>query len=207
MLAVRRYSKSRYGNDVAHYFANPLCLFQAFYIGEGDLHEEAYSNIEVVIPFSDLVRPELTETTPGHCLYSFHVFPTKEFEESYRSKLLMRLTVVVAMTFVFMAVTFYMYDWFVQRRNIKVVGAAACFNAIVSSMFPSIVRDRLYAENKEKAALADANNKSRLKNFLVSEAPDSNDEEHDDIMYKTKPITDVFPETTILFADISGFTA
>jgi class 3 adenylate cyclase len=139
-------------------------------------------------------------------MYSFHVFPTKQFEEDYRSNLPKILTAVVAMTFFFMAATFFVYDWFVQRRNTKVVGEAAKSNAIVTSLFPSNVRDRLYAENEEKAALVDANNKSRLKKFLVSEVPGLN-EVDDDFMYKTKPIADLFPETTILFADISGFTA
>jgi class 3 adenylate cyclase len=164
--------------------------------------------MEVVVPFSDYTRPELTMKTPGHCIYSFHVYPTKEFEDDYRSSLPIVLTVVVASTFFLMAVTFFLYDWFVQRRNVKVVGEAARSNAIVSSLFPSNVHARLFEENAQKKAArraSEAPTKSQIKNFLASETGVVDDD--DDIMYKTKPIADLFPETTILFADISGFTA
>ena len=43
-----------------------------------------------------------------------------------------------------------------------------------------------------------------MKNFLAGDAPAGDDdmEEGDDLMYKTKPIADLFPEATICFADI-----
>jgi class 3 adenylate cyclase len=163
--------------------------------------------MEVVVPFSDYTRLELTMKTPGHCIYSFHIYPTKEFEDDYHSSLPIVLTVVVAATFFIMVAAFFLYDWFVHRRNNKVVGEAARSNAIVSSLFPSSVHDRLFEENAKKKAAraAEAPTKSRIKNFLASETGVVDDD--DDIMYKTKPIADLFPETTILFADISGFTA
>jgi class 3 adenylate cyclase len=58
--------------------------------------------------------------------------------------------------------------------------------------------------------LVEFNGKIRLKAIMNSESHNTMDSEEyddDDFMYKTKPIADLFPETTILFADISGFTA
>jgi class 3 adenylate cyclase len=156
--------------------------------------------MEVVVPLSEHTISELTMKTPGHCIYSFHIYPTKEFEEDYRSNLPIALTVVVASTFLLMIVTFFLYDWLVHRRNKKVVGEAARSNAIVASLFPSNVRARMAAEKDAH----EEHNKSRLRNFLDSESLEMDD---DDIMLKSKPIADLFPETTILFADISGFTA
>ena len=50
--------------------------------------------------------------------------------------------------------------------------------------------------------------KLSLKNFLFEGLYDMEVEEaDDDIGYKGKPIADLFTETTILFADIAGFTA
>lgn len=92
------------------------------------------------------------------------------------------------------------------------VGAAARSGAIVSSLFPSTVRDRLFAEaseaeeTKQKRQGFEATNKNRLKNFMNDEE-DVDLDEDDDLMYKTKPIADLFPETTIMFADLAGFTA
>ena len=99
-----------------------------------------------------------------------------------------------------------MYDRFVHRRNTMVVGVAARSNEIISSLFPTQVRDRLFAEKDE----ADKAPKSKLKSMLVSGNflevnADGGDDA--DFMYKSKPIADLFPETTILFADIAGFTA
>lgn len=49
-----------------------------------------------------------------------------------------------------MASTFFAYDFFVNRRNRKVVDAATRFNFIVSSLFPENVRERLFADAEEK---------------------------------------------------------
>jgi Adenylate and Guanylate cyclase catalytic domain len=81
-------------------------------------------------------------------------------------------------------------------------------NAIISSLFPTQVRERLFAE---RAAGTNAAPKTKLKNMLTSgnfiDANLDDDDDDSDFMYKSKPIADLFAETTILFADIAGFTA
>jgi class 3 adenylate cyclase len=68
-------------------------------------------------------------------------------------------------------------------------------------MFPSNVRDRLFPETtRNRENPRDRGNKSRLKNFLV-------EGEEQNFLQKSKPIADLFPETSILFADVAGFTA
>lgn len=49
--------------------------------------------------------------------------------------------VLVAFTFVVVAIVFVIYDILVQKRNEKIVVTAARSNAIVSSMFPDAIRD------------------------------------------------------------------
>jgi class 3 adenylate cyclase len=68
------------------------------------------------------------------------------------------------------------------------VNAAARSSAIVSSLFPSNVRDRLMAQDHE------ADRERRDARGVGG-------------IYKSKPIADLFPETTVLFGDIVGFTA
>lgn len=85
-------------------------------------------------------------------------------------------------------------------------------NALVLSMFPSNVRDRLFAAEDDNARNRNlpANGKNRLKSYLATGGLETNEgegEEEDQDFYKTKPIADLFPDTTVLFADISGFTA
>ena len=115
-----------------------------------------------------------------------------------------------------MALTFFIYDQFVSRRNATVVDAAVKSNAILSSLFPSNVRDRLFGEAEEKQTQAKRTlPKSRLKKYLSTgdytergldgeQDEDGGDGAH---AFKTKPIADLFPETTIMFGDIAGFTA
>jgi hypothetical protein len=182
---------------------------QAFFIGSGDLHDTKFDHTEEIISFFDY---ELNTTMDinGHCQFRFFVYATDELVSDYQSSVPLILTIVVAATFLFMAVTFFMYDWFVQRRNNKVVEAAARSNAIVSSMFPDTVRNRLLDDNDKSDLENDRGAKSRLKTFMVAAEGQEDDLEMDDedgIMYKSKPIADLFPETTIMFADIPGFTA
>jgi class 3 adenylate cyclase len=204
-------------NKLTHYLDSSF--LQAIYAGEGDMHDERYNRMKVEIPFSEYLR-DSTKEVPSHCVYTITVYPTKEFENKYHTNLKFLMTWCVAAAFCFMILTFLAYDWFVQRRNQMVVGAAARANAILSTLFPKNIRDRLLAEKamEEDAKLAGQKrplldlpgNKARLTSFLNNEGDgmqNETDADEDDFMYKTKPIADLFPETTILFADISGFTA
>jgi class 3 adenylate cyclase len=64
-------------------------------------------------------------------------------------------------------------------------------------LFPSNVRDRLLAHNTEVLANGGKRN---------SRTTPSNQRNENGI-YTSKPIADLFPETTVLFGDIVGFTA
>jgi Adenylate and Guanylate cyclase catalytic domain len=76
---------------------------------------------------------------------------------------------------------------------------AARSNAIVSSLFPTAVRDRLMQEQEHDAKTRN------LKGFL-SDKSDYNSKSKE-LLFQTKPIADLFPETTVIFADIVNFTA
>jgi hypothetical protein len=91
----------------------------------------------------------------------------------------------------------------VQGRNSKVVDAAARSNAILSSLFPSNVRNRLFAEMDEEGGAGtvgaprakhsfDTNNDS-----ADQETAPVTDTETEQLGYAGKPIADLFPETTV----------
>ena len=74
--------------------------------------------------------------------------------------------------------------------------------ANVSSLLPSTVRDRLYAKKDDQDI---SMGKKRLKKVLLSVATAIADAlSGDDFTYKIKAIADLFPTTTVLFADVSG---
>jgi hypothetical protein len=117
-----------------------LSFLQAIYAGEGDIHAPRYNHMQVEIPFSDYLRVSAKDV-PGHCVYTFTLYPTKEYEADYMSDLPFLMFLVVAAAFCLMICTFLAYDWFVQRHNKMVIGAAARANAILSTLFPKNVRD------------------------------------------------------------------
>jgi class 3 adenylate cyclase len=97
------------------------------------------------------------------------------------------------------ALVFFIYDVLVQFRNEKIVYNAARSNAIVSSMFPEAIRDRLL-QNSELSSKSNLK-AGHLKSYLLSGEGEGIDN------MSSKPLADLFLETTVMFADISGFTA
>ena len=181
----------------------------------GDSHDPDSDNTEVSIPLRTFLYNE-TAGVQGHCLYSISLYRTKSFsietnETGKKANVPLLCSLFILFSFLLMALTFAMYDRFVNRRNDKIVLAATRSNAIISSLFPTQVRDRLFAAKDDKYNSQDyVTPKKKLKTMMTNgefEVEADEDGEDSDYMYKTKPIADLFPETTILFADIAGFTA
>jgi len=126
------------------------------------------------------------------------------------------LQAVVGGAFAFLMTAFFVYDIFVQQRNIKVMAVAAKTNEIVASLFPEAVRGRLFedtvkarsSKKNKMSSGANDNGDTMIKKFLTGDGELDNEvDEAEDFMYKSRPIADLYPETTIMFADIAGFTA
>eukprot|EP00934_Nitzschia_sp_Nitz4_P002211 Nitzschia sp. Nitz4//scaffold363_size14950//383//8108//NITZ4_008904-RA/size14950-snap-gene-0.0-mRNA-1//1//CDS//3329549257//2211//frame0 len=155
------------------YFAEGSSLS---YLGEGDIHELEYDNHELVVSFSGF-------EVEMECLYSVSIYPSKDFVSSFDSKNPITYTVSVASIFVFTIVVFLVYDCLVERRQDKVLSTAERSTAIVSSLFPKDVADRLMEVQRQETA-----KKLRESNG-------------------GKAIAELFPSATVMFADIVGFTA
>lgn len=76
----------------------------------------------------------------------------------------------------------------------------------MSSLFPSNVRDRLYDQD-DQGLMPNASNsqKNRLKSFIT--AIHSGSDGRENVSGVNRPIADLFPDTTVMFGDIEGFTA
>eukprot|EP00934_Nitzschia_sp_Nitz4_P000158 Nitzschia sp. Nitz4//scaffold306_size21755//9910//13748//NITZ4_008590-RA/size21755-snap-gene-0.13-mRNA-1//1//CDS//3329547114//158//frame0 len=142
------------------------------------------------------------------------------------------MTIVVAALFFLLILVFAFYDRMVQKRQEIVVNIATKSSAIVENLFPAQVRDRMLQNMQDKdpaaaagaepaptngvesAAVKEGDNVSKnviptpngapsqvsVKQFLSNEPGNMHD-------LSSKPIADLFPNTTVLFADIAGFTA
>lgn len=88
---------------------------------------------------------------------------------------------------------------YVQQRNEKLIVNAAKSSAVVSSLFPGTLRDRVINQSDQNNLRATSrNNGANLKSFLAKGG---------DMIESSEPLADFFVETTILFADLVGFTA
>jgi class 3 adenylate cyclase len=115
------------------------------------------------------------------------------------------------------------YDCLVRRRNDKVVTAAARTSAIVSSLFPAQVRAQLLQEDHFQTNVVPSQggysyqgSTSLLRGFISGKVGDTKANTVPDIddvadrgnkHQQMKPIASFFPDTTVFFGDIAGFTS
>eukprot|EP00977_Amphora_coffeiformis_P007626 scaffold1684_cov214-Amphora_coffeaeformis.AAC.10 len=124
----------------------------------------------------------------GHCGYSVEVYPSSSvLEEHIGFWDSARLSWTLSLALVIILALLFCYDFVASRRQHKLEDAAARTHAIVSGIFPKNVQERMLS--------AEENGKNITGVSSIN---------HDS---SEVPIADLFPETTIMFADIAGFTA
>jgi Adenylate and Guanylate cyclase catalytic domain len=110
------------------------------------------------------------------------------------------VTLAVALVLSFTVVMFLVFNQLVERRQQIILNKATDSTAIVSTLFPKQIRDRLLAtESTKMTSRIFGSGNNPLKMFL------SEDETKGEML--NNPIADLFPNCTVMFADISGFTA
>jgi hypothetical protein len=151
----------------------------------------------------------------GLCMYTVSTYPSVTMEEQSRSSDPIVFALIAVLIFAFTSVVFIAYDKLVAIRQYKVMKTAVRSAAIVSSLFPSNVRERLYNNGDEdrdarQSASTFQPNKLRLKSFL-NEGTSSSDTSNSDVIpgsqFSGKPIADLFTDCTVIFADIANFTS
>ena len=141
-----------------------------------------------------------------HCEYDVRIYPTTDFESSYKSSKPVTYMVLVIMVFAFTASIFIFYDYLVTMRQRKVMATAKRTNAIVTSLFPGQVRDQMMQQhasddednNKTKTKTQGFGNKRELRNFLDE---DLKDMEGGRQALDSKPIAEYFPDCTGTFPE------
>ncbi|CAJ1964594.1 unnamed protein product [Cylindrotheca closterium] len=208
------------GNSMTMTIEGPEVILR----GLGDRHDTRYTHLAEMRDFV----PDLTQSD---CKLSLTVYPTQEIVQEDESSFPPYVPILIV-TVVF-SIIFVIYDVVLRRREEKVMGEAKKTNDILSALFPAGVHNRLFGKgNNDKieeveeeeaitAKQTPESSKYRLKSYLANE--DQKTKANANIntplgtsaqesvpgadMYGTKPIADLFPNTTIMFADIAGFTA
>jgi hypothetical protein len=192
----------------------------AAYRGAGDLHETAYSHLGTSVKLLDLQDHAIGSgraytgipISEDHCPVTITVYPSAVLQDYHTTDTPMLFTVVAVIIFLFTSAVFVFYDIMVERRQKLVLSTATKTSAIVSSLFPSSVRAELMKEQDEKererAAFMESP-KRRLKTFLNDD--DANTAHASAVSpataYASKPLAELYADTTVFFGDIAGFTA
>ena len=178
-------------------------------VGESDLHDRKYEAMAVNSSFEEYdVTRSFAATgsywaAPGSaedaCRFRFIVYPTSEMEDQYITNQPVVYAIVAVSILLFTSIIFVIYDRIVHNRQRKVMRSARRTNAIVRSLFPQTVRNRLYQREQEDLAAAEGKLLRQIKKtkFMA---------DHADIT-RSDPVADLYPHATIIFLDIAGFTA
>jgi hypothetical protein len=263
------------------------------FISRGDFHEDKYDKYQASFTFDQLFKDggsvPWTRVYDDYCPYMLNVYPSQDLRDSYESNRALLYTLAVALLFAVTLIFFLVFNRVVEYRQRKVMQRALEARAVVASLFPAGVREKLLKDQrdnlkeqgkkeKEKKALVDkvpapvpvpspdpsssvdsddndgddkfdneadekktpswgrrpprnlvrrssmrkmvkgrsvrrfgTNDQSsaKIKSFLNENMEDTagkNDTEID-IASLEKPIADLYPDTTVYFADIAGFTS
>ena len=201
------------------------------YLGPGDRHDPTYDLYKVATNQGAYLQGDTEiRSTQGSCLYSMSIYPTQEYESHYLTSQPAIYTSMLVVVFFFIYAVFQLYDCLVERRQKVMMNTARASSAIVASLFPKSVRDRLYGkEPKEdepvrKSGSEENKSERGFGTPALSDEDDDYDRQTSDrqtsleeaetasvavstAVIASRPIADLFPACTVMFADIPGFAS
>jgi hypothetical protein len=160
---------------------------------EDDHHSDEYYNVSSSAHAEDGSSTKLHH----HCQYYVHIYPSYELEQRYQTNKAPIYTSIVVLIFIFTAFIFSFYDYLTTRRQLVAQSAAARSQALVSSLFPRTVQQRILDDAQKTHLLTGKSTdlygfraKSQLKEFLEE---DSDPTMQKPDVFRSCPIADLFP--------------
>ena len=179
------------------------------YISEGDFHDPLFEHMSREFELAPFARldgriEELYEGGSEFCQYNIRIYPSGQWNEKFISDKPYYYAAAVVGCFIVTSIVFIIYDCLVSRRQKVVMDSANKTHAIVSSLYPADVRDRLMEEMEEKRKRASNNRADFLTNTVRSAVASSPEIGGafctSDKIFGSKPIAELYPATTIMFA-------
>ncbi|KAG7363278.1 adenylate/guanylate cyclase with integral membrane sensor [Nitzschia inconspicua] len=187
-------------------------------LGKGDLHDPKFDDyVHVASGLQSGMTNDGTQLglpfANSTCQYSISIYPTQVFMDEYQS-LAPVIVSIIAFVFAFTIFLFIVYDRLVEKRQAIVLQKALQSTAVVSSLFPRNVRDRILksigtgSPDQVATDMAGASIREKLRNSKIGQETSIGLYGNSSEPYMTRDtIADLFPNCTVLFADIAGFTA
>jgi len=180
-------------NECDQSFSFEITGEEVIYLGSGDYHEEAYEKYgkEFMLVADSSVFTSVSMAS-GYCSHTATVYPSSQMREQFATTAPMVYTVGTAVIFLFTMFVFVFYDYLVQRRQQYLADKASKTTAIISSLFPKNVRDRLLEDGGQNPSGVTGITEVKGNSVDNPSGP---------------PIADFYANTTVMFGDIAGFTA
>ena len=186
------------------------------YLGVFDNHDSKYDHLLMESKIVDLKSFGLRDgaytgapINENVCPYTISIYPSDVMKSDFTSRNGTIALISVLLIFAFTSCVFVLYDYNVESRQTKVMESAVRSSAIVDSLFPSTVRNQLYdaqdeKQKKQKQTGSDAAGES-LNSVSDDRCMNSNGLPSHALNHGS--IAQVYPDTTVIFADIVGFTS
>jgi Adenylate and Guanylate cyclase catalytic domain len=179
------------------------------YLGRRDLHETQYDYLKVAGKLDEILHSEASRYTGASidtelCPFTICVYPSRNYQDQFTTNNPIVFSVCVVIIFLFVSFVFIIYDTSVEKRQRNLLNTAEKTSAIVSSLFPSTVRDYMLQENATPDKIY------RRKNHVVAtnDTPCSSSvESMKNDPKSSRPLASLYSDTTIYFADLAGFTS
>jgi Adenylate and Guanylate cyclase catalytic domain len=177
------------------------------FLGALDKHDSKYDHILVESKVVDLnafaLRAGVYTGAPINeniCPYTVSIHASDVMKSDFTSQSGTIALISILLIFAFTSFVFIMYDYSVKLRQDKVMESAVRSSAIVDSLFPSNVREQLYDAQEEK---------QKREQGIVRNLDEGSKvgNENGAQVSKQASIAQVYTDTTVIFADIVGFTS
>jgi Adenylate and Guanylate cyclase catalytic domain len=176
------------------------------YLGVGDLHDAKYHHLEINGKPADFTTLSLHKDeysglplVNDFCPYTLRLYPSDLMKSDFETSNGAIFMVSTICIFGFTSLVFFVYDWKVERRQYRVASSARQSSAIVSSLFPSTVRDQLYETQAGDDKVPKRPWGLPIDAFSTAAATAN---EWD----VNSAIAQLYADTTVIFMDIVGFT-
>ena len=171
---------------------------ESVYLGEGNFHDTRYDEGGSLVQEFEFTPFSALDKSGKHrfCHYYAKIYPSGEWRSQFFTSQPVTYAMGIVSCFLVTSIFFLMYDQLVQKRQTKVMESAKRTNAIVTSLFPDNVRDRLLQETSNDTVSADKDSQKRTSWAVTSNNPEQ--PLSSERIFGSKPIADLFPETTIM---------
>ncbi|CAB9523362.1 Receptor-type guanylate cyclase gcy [Seminavis robusta] len=185
--------------------------------GTGSLHDTKYEDMKahsVLASYAlHLNVSEGGDEVVDSCIVDLSIYPTSQMNSSFDSDTPVGYLILILFLAVVLIMAFTTHNKAVDQRQLELQVKTQRSNAIIASLFPEQIRDKLFGQDgevkEEGLGMINSGAQKSIDSLLKTTDKQSGIGVlgFDDDSFLQKQIADLFPNCTVLFADICGFTA